>query len=113
MASSRDISEARDIFIERLGVEPQVAIRIFGQIQTIYRAQIAEAERDDLLYSARWAAGELRSRFDPETLATIDSQRLRAALADDCPLCASRGSGSSTPAPSGSSSGSGTPVPAG
>jgi len=109
MASSTDISEAQGIFIEQLGVEPRVAIRIFGQLQAMYRMQIAEASRDDLLNSARWAADELRSRFDPETLAGIDSQRLRAALINDCPLCASRGSGSI----SGRKSGSGTPVPAG
>jgi hypothetical protein len=38
------------IFIERLGVEPEVAIRIFGQIQTMYSAQIAQAEPSDLVY---------------------------------------------------------------
>jgi hypothetical protein len=116
MASSGGGAMAADpqgIFIERLGVEPRVAIRIFGQIQTMYSAQIAQAEASDLVYAVNWAADQLRLRFDAETLATIDSSRLRAALTTGCPLCASRGSSSSTPAAPGSSSGSGTPVPAG
>lgn len=114
MASSGGAMAAdpQGIFVERLGVEPRVAIRILRQIETMYSAQIAQAEPSDLVYAANWAADQLRSRFNAETLATIDSSRLRAALTTGCPLCASRGSGSSTPAASGSSSGSGTPVPA-
>lgn len=117
MASNSDdgaiAPDPRSIFIERLGVEPGVAIRILGQIEAIYSAQIAQAKPRRLVYAATWAAELLRLRFDAETLSTIDSSILRMILTPDCPLCASGSSGSSTPAASGSISGSGTPIPTG
>lgn len=114
MASRSDIARAQRIFVGRLDVEPTVALRIFGQLQVIYRAQIAEAQRGERLYTAEWAANRLQSQSDTITLSTIDSAQLRAALANGCPLCASRGSG--TPVTrrgtSGSGSRGGTPVQA-
>src|SRR5262245_61517057 len=97
MASRIDIARAQRIFVHRLDVESTVALRIFGQLQVIYRAQITEAQRSDLFYTAEWAANRLRSRFDVTILSTIDSAGLRAALITGCPLCANRGS--ATPVP--------------
>src|ERR1700688_2203453 len=110
-SSGGAMADPQHIFIEGLGVEPGVAIRILEQIETIYSAQIAQAKPRRLVYAATWAAELLRLRFDAETLSTIDSSVLRMVLTGGCPLCTSGSSGSSTPAASGSISGSGTPTP--